>query len=88
MTNLQELLLKPVWQMTGEEGFLEMCRRKKNKSGRLPRHLFIYIILNISKLDSILFLNRYPFRYLFITCSVIVYKTDWTAFFRLLGLAQ
>ena len=55
MTNLQELLLKPVWQMTGEE-FIFLSKHASNQTEAQPRPVtdterkYVYGILGIAKL--------------------------------------
>ena len=55
MTNLQELLLKPVWQMTGEE-FIFLSKHASNQTEAQPQPVtdterkYVYGILGIAKL--------------------------------------
>ena len=55
MTNLQELLLKPVWQMTGEE-FIFLSKYASNQTEAQPQPVtdterkYVYGILGIAKL--------------------------------------
>ena len=55
MTNLQELLLKPVWQMTGEE-FIFLSKHASNQTEAQPQPVtdterkYVHGILGIAKL--------------------------------------
>ncbi|WP_270300971.1 DUF3853 family protein, partial [Bacteroides thetaiotaomicron] len=55
MTNIQELLSKPVWQMTGEE-FIFLSKHASGQAEALPQPVtdtekkYVYGILGIAKL--------------------------------------